>query len=355
MSDAKVLVTRGRERVNQETIIRARAPLRISFVGGGTDIPQYYDEHGGAVLSATINRYSHVSLYPRVDKEVRVRSLDLGTSVKYAIDEEPMYDGVLDLAKAAIRRMGSEKGFELDVDTEAPPGSGLGGSSAVTAAILGAIAEYTGVVVDEYEMAEIDFAVERLDLGVAGGKQDQYATVFGGFNVIEFHRDRVLVTPLRLSRDLLSDLEHHLILCYTGTVRPSLGLVERQVTSLHEGKAETLTRLARAKAMVLEMKEALLKRRLVRVGELLEESFVTKVRINPEVTNARIDELYQEAKTAGAVGGKLLGAGGGGYLLLFVQGDRRHAVREALVKAGGQLATFSFQDHGLQAWRSTCR
>ncbi len=354
-SSDRVLVTRDRRNVNRATIIRARAPLRISFVGGGTDIPAYYEKNGGAVLSSTINRYSHVNLYPREDGEVRIRSLDLGSSVNYRIDEEPIYDGAHDLAKAAIRRMGSERGFELDVATEAPPGSGLGGSSAVTAAILAAVRELTGVIVDEYEMAELNYKIERLDLGIAGGKQDQYATVFGGFNVIEFFRDRVLVTPLRLRREVLNELECHLMLCYTGQIRTSLGLVERQVRAFAEGRPESVSALARLHEMVFEMMEVLLKGQVRRFGELLDESLLTKKRMNPDITTPAIDEMYDLARKNGAIGGKLLGAGGGGYLLLFVEGHRRHDVKAALEKAGGQFTTFSFDEFGLQSWRSTCR
>jgi D-glycero-alpha-D-manno-heptose-7-phosphate kinase len=354
-SSDKVLVTRDRRNVNRETIIRARSPLRISFVGGGTDIPAYFETNGGAVLSSTINRYSHVNLYPREDSEVRIRSLDLGSTVNYRIEEEPIYDGALDLAKAAIRRMGSERGFELDVSTEAPPGSGLGGSSAVTAAVLEAIRELTGVIVDDYEMAELNYKVERLDLGIAGGKQDQYATVFGGFNVIEFFKDRVLVTPLRLRREVLNELECHLMLCYTGQIRTSLGLVEKQVRAYTEGKPESVAALRRLHEMVFEMMEVLLKGQVRRFGELLEESLVTKKRMNPHITTPAIDEMLALAKKHGAIGGKLLGAGGGGYLLLFVEGHRRHEVKSALEKAGGQFASFSFDEFGVQSWRSTCR
>ena len=286
---------------------------------------------------------------------MRIRSLDFGYSVKYFVDEEPTYDGVLDLAKAAIRRMGSDLGFELDVHTEAPPGSGLGGSSAVTSAVIGALMEYTGVVLDHYELAELNYTIERIDLGIAGGKQDQYATTFGGFNLIEFHKDRVVVTPLRIARDILNDLERHLVLCYTGKVRPSLGLVDIQIRYYHEGRLTTLEGMRRLHEMVYEMKEALLKGRLREFGELLDEALMNKKRMNPHISDARIDELYELAKKHGAIGGKLCGAGGGGYLMLFVEGHRRHEVLEALKRAGGQLTDFAFDDYGLQVWRSTCR
>jgi D-glycero-alpha-D-manno-heptose-7-phosphate kinase len=229
---ARTSVTHHRKEVNKRTIIRSKAPLRISFAGGGTDLPQYYREHGGAVLSTTINRYAHVTLYPRQSGEIRLRSLDLGTIVRYRADQEPTFDGVLDLAKAAIRRMGVDLGFELDIYTEAPRGSGLGGSSAVTSAILGAVREYTGVLLDAYELSELNYVIERVDLGISGGKQDQYATTFGGFNLIAFKGERVVVTPLRVDRDILNELECHLILCYTGRVRPRLGLVKAEMEDL---------------------------------------------------------------------------------------------------------------------------
>ena len=202
-----------RRAANQKTIIRAKAPLRLSFVGGGTDLPHYYNEHGGAVLSSTINRFSNVTLYPRQDNEVHVRSLDLDYSVRYRADETPSFDGFCDLAKATIRRLGSDLGFELDIHTEAPPGSGLGGSSAVTAAVIGALGEYSGLVLDQYELAELNYAIERVDLNIAGGKQDQYATTVGGFKLIEFYKHPVLVTPLRIPRDVLNDLTCNLMLC----------------------------------------------------------------------------------------------------------------------------------------------
>jgi D-glycero-alpha-D-manno-heptose-7-phosphate kinase len=343
-----------RNHVNRRTIIRAKSPLRLSFGGGGTDLPHYYEEHGGAVLSSTINRFSHVTLYPREDKEVHIRSLDLGFSIRYETAEATAFDGMGDLAKAAIRRIGGELGFELDIQTEAPPGSGLGGSSAVTSAVIGALVEYSGLVLDQYELSELNYTIERVDLSIAGGKQDQYATTFGGFNLIEFQKDKVLVTPLRIPRDVLNDLACHLMLCYTGKVRPGLGLIDTQIRYYKEKRATTLEGMRRIHEMTYEMKEALLKGRLLRFGELLDEAQLNKKRMNPHVMDSSLDGLCELAKQHGAIAGKLCGAGGGGYLLLFVQGQRRHEVREALEKAGCQFTDFAFDDHGLQVWRSQC-
>jgi D-glycero-alpha-D-manno-heptose-7-phosphate kinase len=349
------LRTGDRNHVNRRTIIRAKSPLRLSFAGGGTDLAHYYEEHGGAVLSSTINRFSHVTLYPREDNQVHIRSLDLGYAVKYSADEAPIYDGFADLAKAAIRRLGSDLGFELDIQTDAPPGSGLGGSSAVTSAVIGALGEYSGLVLDQYELAELNYAIERVDLAISGGKQDQYATTFGGFNLIEFQKDdKVLVTPLRIPRDVLNDLACHLMLCYTGKVRPSIGLIDKQVRYYKEGRQTTLDGMRRIHEMTYEMKEALLKGRLLRFGELLDEAQLNKKRMNPHVMDGALDDLCELAKQNGAIAGKLCGAGGGGYLLLFVHGQRRHEVRKALEQAGCQFTDFAFDDHGLQVWRSQC-
>lgn len=353
MAEGIVRVTHDRAAVNKQTIIRSKAPLRVSFAGGGTDLVQWYEQHGGAVLSSAVNRYSYVTLYPRDDDEIVIRSYDLGTNVNYKVNQEVL-DGVLDLAKAAIRRMGVELGFELDVYTEAPRGSGLGASSAVTSAILGAIREYTGVVLDAYELAELNYTIERMDLGIAGGKQDQYATTFGGFNVIEFHKDRVLVTPLRIDRDILNDLESHVFLCYTGQVRSDLGLIDKQVQYYQE-RQDTIAAMKKVHAQVYQMMEALLKGRLNTFGELLDEAYRAKKEMNPHVSTSRVDELYALAKKGGAVGGKLLGAGGGGYLMLYIPGAKVHDVRKSLEAHGGQFASFAFEERGLQVWRSRCR
>jgi len=354
-SEAKVLTTQARHAVNARTVIRAKSPLRISFVGGGTDLPHYYREHGGAVLSSTVNMYSHVTLTPREDHNISIRSLDFGQAAHFKVNEEPEFDGVLDLAKAAVRRMGTVVGAELDVYTQAPAGSGLGGSSAVTSAIIGALSEFTGVVMTPYEFAELNYRIEREDLGIGGGKQDQYATTFGGFNVLEFLSDRVIVTPLRVSPEVLNDLECHLMLCYTGKVRPKLGLIDKQVRLYMEGRQSTHDAMKRIHAMVFEMKEALLRGSLYEFGKLLHQAYENKRQMNPHASDRDIDALYQLALDNGAIGGKLCGAGGGGYLLLFVEAFRRNDVRQALENAGGEFTDFSFDDHGLQVWRSTCR
>jgi D-glycero-alpha-D-manno-heptose-7-phosphate kinase len=339
-----------------DTIVRARSPLRVSFSGGGTDLPHWYREHPGAVLSTTINRHAYVTLYPRDDQKVRIRSLDLGCTVHFSVDEPPAYDGVLDLAKAVIGRLGAGLGMDLEIRSDAPPGSGLGGSSALTAALIGAISGYRGKSFNESELAELNFEVERIDLKIVGGKQDQYATTYGGLNLIEFHPDRVEVSRVDVSWDVLNDLESHLLLCYTGRARADLGIVERQAKSCREGRTSTIDGLFRLYELVFEMKSAIVDGRLNDFGELLHESYLMKKRISPDLVRGTIaDRLYDEARGAGAIGGKLLGAGGGGYLLIYCETERQCEVRRALDRAGGRTLDFSFEPRGLQTWRSSSR
>lgn len=346
---------------NEETtgagsIIRAKAPVRVSFAGGGTDFPHWYDDHGGAVLCATINHYARVTLYPREDQSVRIRSVDLEYISNYHIEDGPAYDGVLDLAKAAIRRLGGHRGMDLDIRSDAPAGSGLGGSSALTAAAIGAVSAYEGKVLNNYELAELNYIVERQDLQIAGGMQDQYATTFGGFNIIEFSKNGVLVNPLRVDPAILNDLEAHLLLCSTGTVRLHHDLIHRQIRYYQENPLGTAEYMRRIYALVFEMKGALLKGRLNDFGAMLHDGFVNKKRMNPDVTEGtNADLLYEEARGHGAIGGKLMGAGGGGYLLIYCETHRQHEVRKALEAAGGRFIGFSLEPAGLQVWRTRCR
>jgi len=348
-------LTEGEAVTGPGTIIRSKAPVRVSFAGGGTDFPHWYDHRPGAVLCTTINHYTRVTLYPRDDEAVRMRSVDLGYMTDYLLGERPAFDGALDLAKATIARLGLRHGMDLDVRSDAPAGSGLGGSSALTAAVIGAVAAYQGREFTKYELSELNCLVERDDVKIAGGMQDQYACTFGGFNVIEFSKGRVLVNPLRIDPAILNDLEAHLLLCYTGGVRVDQGLIEKQIRFYREGRRTTLEGMQRIYELVFEMKEALLRGRLTEFGELLHEGFENKKRMNPEITSGtNTDILYQEARRNGAIGGKLMGAGGGGYLLLYCHTHRQHAVRKALEALGGKFTIFSFDHAGLQVWRTNC-
>lgn len=336
--------------------IRAKSPLRISFAGGGTDIREWYELHGGAVLSSTIDKSATVTLRPRPDSRLRIRSLDLKWAVDYHLKEEPTYDGILDLAKAAIAHFDVDKGFDIDIRSDAPAGGGLGGSSAVTSALIGALASYTDTQLSRTEMAELNYKIERIDLKISGGKQDQYATTFGGFNHIVFRDDGVAVAPLDVDANTLRDLETHLLLCYVGQVRSNTGLIDKQLDLLKDGRKATVEGMHRIQADVERMKDALASEDLERFGRILHEAFVHKKMMNPEVTKGTVvDELYEVAREQGALGGKLVGAGGGGHLVLYVPTSKQHLVRHAVEAVGGVFVECAFSASGLQVWKSPWR
>ena len=195
-------------------VYRAKAPLRISFCGGGTDMPNFFDDHGGVVLSTGIDKYTHVSLIPREDSKVSIKSLDFDLNLEFHVDKAPIYDGVLDLAKAVIHELGLKKGFDLYVHSDVPPGSGLGTSSMFTVAILGVLLKFLNDTWDKYDIAETAYQIERIKLAIKGGKQDQYAAAFGGFNLIEFYKERTVVNALSIHKSILNDLNCHLMMCY---------------------------------------------------------------------------------------------------------------------------------------------
>lgn len=338
---------------------RARAPLRVSFIGGGTDLPSYYTQHGGAVLTSTISRYAHVTVSPRDDGVISLFSVDFGRAVNYRLDEKPFHDEALKLAVAAVDRFREHgklmSGIDVRIQTDAPAGSGLGGSAAVTVALLSALKQLLGIALTKYELAELAYTVERLDLKISGGKQDQYQVAFGGFNLIEFADDRILVTPLRLDSDIVYDLEYHCLLCYTGKTHTSARIIDGLERYIREGRPETMEGLRETYGLVYQMKEALLLGDLSRFAEILDHAWQVKMKLNlPQVTNSFIDEMYELARHHGALGGKLLGAGAGGYLLLFCEGDKKRQVREQLQRAGGQFMEFSFVNEGVVTWLGTC-
>jgi len=334
-------------------IFRARAPLRISFAGGGTDVPPFPEREGGQVLNATINRYTYGTLRPRRDDQVHIESLDVGQSAHYAIRESPIFDGKLDLAKAAVRRVAdaNSRGFELFLQSSVPPGSGLGLSSTLIVAVIGVLKEFRSLDLTDYELADLAYRIEREDLGIMGGLQDQYAATFGGFSFLECDGERVLVNPLRIKPEVVLELEHNLLLCYTGGRRASHNIIEDQMSRFQRREQDTVEGLREQKRLAVEMKSALLRKELSAFGELLDAAWQAKRRMSPQITTDRIEELYDEARRAGTIGGKVTGAGGGGYLLLYCRERSKHKVADAVTRAGGAVMDFSFTNDGLVTWR----
>jgi D-glycero-alpha-D-manno-heptose-7-phosphate kinase len=333
-------------------LIRSKAPLRISFAGGGTDVRPFFEKDGGCVLNATINHHAWGSLSPREDGKIQIESVDLGLSLSFEPHAEMAYDGKLDLVKAAIRNVGgqSSSGFDLLLHSDAPPGSGLGSSSTLMVTLVGLLQRFKNLPLTDYEVSHLAYTIEREHMGIKGGMQDQYAATFGGFNFIEFEKDRVIVNPLRINREVVNELEHNLLLCYTGTTRASDHIIDDQIRRYEGHDEDTLSGLRHQKRLAVEMKNALLKRRLDEFGALLHEAWQFKKKLSSKITNPRIDEIYEVARREGALGGKITGAGGGGYMLFYCRFEKKHRVAEAVKKLGATLTPFAFEFHGLQTW-----
>ena len=330
-------------------VIRGRAPLRVSFGGGGTDVEPFCVEQGGAIIGSTINKYAYCSIIPRDDDQITVHSLDFDMTVKYNAKENYVCDGRLDLVTAALRAMDIKQGCEVYLQCDAPAGSGLGTSSTVMVSLLTAMARWKGITLDNYAMADLAYGVERIDLGISGGYQDQYAATFGGFNFIEFHgRNNVVVNPLRIRRDIINELQYNLLLCYTGNIHVSANIIKDQVSNYK--KTDAFQAMCEVKALSYAMKDELLKGNLHNFGRLLDYGWESKKRMSSKITNPQIDMLYDEAKKAGALGGKLLGAGGGGFLLVYCPYNVKHQVARRLEAAGGQLMDWNFELRGAQSW-----
>jgi D-glycero-alpha-D-manno-heptose-7-phosphate kinase len=333
-------------------LIRSRAPLRISYAGGGTDVSPYCDEHGGAVLSATIDRFAYCTIKPRDDKVVTVRSLDFNRNEHWTADPTMLiYDGNLDLVKAVMKHFDIDRGFDMFLHCDAPPGSGLGSSSTVMVALIGAISEWLGAPLSLYDVAKLAFVLEREELGFPGGRQDQYAAAFGGFNFIEFRGDDVVVTPLRVRADILHELHYLTLLCYTGRTRDSGDIIKKQSKNMSEKKPQVLAALDDAKRLATEQREALVKGDVHHMGELLDASWEAKKKFTSSISNERIDTIYRTAKDNGAIGGKISGAGGGGFMYFICEYDRKHEVAKALNALGVEIRNFNFEKNGVQTWR----
>ncbi len=319
-------------------------------------MPPYCDERGGVVLSATVNRYACATLIPGGDK-FEVRSLDYDSSISYGIDDSFVYDGQLDLAKGVIdhfrQQNGFSEGMEIYLHNDAPPGSGLGSSSAITVALIGAIADYQRLPLDSYQIAELAYRIERMEVGIKGGKQDQYAAAFGGFSFIEFHNGLTVVNSLRLRPETICELEYSLIFAYVGGQHFSSHIIERQVQNYMGGREEAVQAMDRIKELAYEMKRALLLGRLRTFGELLDAAWENKKKMADGISNSRIDEIYYEARRAGALGGKISGAGGGGFMFFFCDPRRRFAVQNRLLQLNAQLVNFSFVQEGVRTWTVT--
>ncbi|MCD6353944.1 MAG: GHMP kinase [Prolixibacteraceae bacterium] len=337
-------------------IIRSRAPLRLGLAGGGTDVSPYSDIYGGAILNATINLFAYASIIPRNDGQIVLNAIDRGEKFEYKSIEELPLDGNLDLLKGIYNRVVKNftkrsLSFELTTIVDAPAGSGLGSSSTLVTAIVGAFAEWLKIPLGEYDIAQLAYQIERIDLGYAGGKQDQYAATFGGVNFMEFYdHGKVIVNPLRIRSNVLNELAYNLVLYYTGTSRLSSTIIEKQQKSIQQKDSNPINAMHKTKEIAILIKEAILKADLNSIGEILHEGWQVKKQLAQGISNEQIDRIYEEARNAGALGGKISGAGGGGFMFFFCPGNTRFEVIKTLNKFGGQIAPFQFTKNGLSSW-----
>lgn len=328
---------------------RARSPVRISFGGGGSDLTHYFAGEAGAVINTTISLYSHATLRIRNDEQVIVHSRDLGESL-YAKDlhEALTKTGNFGLIQALLKVVHPEFGFELFLHSDFPMNSGLGGSAVVSACILGCFNKFRQDQWDLHELAEMAFQAERLYLGVAGGWQDQYATVFGGFNFMEFRMDQNIVHPLRIHSDIQLELEESLILCDTGVMHDSGEIHEDQ--RIHMQQENIRQQVQTNVELTYRTRNHLLRGRLLQFGQSLHEAWQLKRKFSDRISNDKLDKIYENALSYGAIGGKLLGAGGGGFFLFYVPPFRKHEFIEGIESDGLKVCPFRFEQEGLRAW-----
>ncbi|MBQ7702148.1 MAG: kinase [Candidatus Methanomethylophilaceae archaeon] len=328
--------------------IRARAPLRIGIAGGGTDVDPYASTYGGCVFNSTINKYAYCTLVPRDDDIMKVKSRYFGR-YKTRLNHGPLkFDGNMDLAKAVANHFEIERGFTLDIHSDVPSGSGLGGSSTMIVAIIAAISEWIGKKMDKYEMADLAYKLEREDIGLKGGKQDQYASVFGGFNLIDFGKE-VKVNPVEIDQRIIDELQCRSVMCFTGMSRESAKVIDSQITAYKNH--QNIDALDQSKILAKELCEAVVKGKLDVAGELLDQSWQYKKQFSSSVSNRNINSLYNIAKSQGAIGGKVSGAGGGGFMFFICEYDKKAIVAQELKKHGAEVTDFMFEPNGVKTWR----
>ena len=333
-------------------VIRSIAPLRIGIAGGSSDLPHFAREYGGLVLNATINKYVYASLIPRSDGSISIKSHDYNIIVNGRADKTLPYDGNLDLIKAVINRVHvlhpeAIPGFDIIVSSDAPPGAGLGTSSTVVVAILGLFREWLDLNLNDYNLANLAWEIERRDLAMAGGSQDQYAAVFGGFNFMEFHKDgSVIVNPLRIRPWVLKELQHNILLVYTGLTHTSADLIRDQQKNT-ERNIEYITHI---KEIATAAKEDLLTEDLTNFGNILSLEWSYKKKLSDSVTNEVIDKMEQAAIENGAEGLKVTGAGGGGMMIVYADWAKKHGIAEALRKLGCSPWDFAWENNGVYTW-----
>ena len=337
--------------------IRSKAPLRLGFAGGGSDVSPYSELYGGLILNATINLYAYCTIEETNDNTVTVTATDLGVSVTYPLGKELPVDGTLDLHKGVFNRVVKDFGVipvgcRITTYSDAPAGSGLGSSSTMVVCILKAFVEWYNLPMGDYEIARLAYQIERIDLGLSGGKQDQYAAAFGGFNFMEFLPDgNVIVNPLRIKRWIVDELESSIVLYYTGASRSSAAIIEEQKKNTSSGKSNAVEAMHRIKQSAIDMKRVLLEGNMEGFSWILGKAWEDKKKMATAITNPMIQEAFDVAFAAGATAGKVSGAGGGGFIIFMTDPAKRRLVINALNDMPGQVVGFQFSEGGTHGWK----
>lgn len=335
---------------------RSKAPFRIGLAGGGTDVSPYSDNFGGAILNATINLYAYTTIIPIESNEIVFKFSSTNKEKRFKSAQELPVEGDLILQIGVYNRLVKEfnlnsLSFEMTTTMDVPTGSGLGTSSTLVVSIIGAFVEWLKLPLGEYDIAQLAYSIEREDLQMEGGKQDQYAATFGGINFMEFYENnKVVVNPLRIKEELIEELQYNLILYYTQKTRESSTIIKQQMENALNNKKEAVKAMHTIKEQAFLMKQALLKEDLNELGVILNESWENKKRMAKGITNPVIDEIYSGAIESGAIGGKISGAGGGGFMIFYCTDESKFHVTETLSKFGGEVKSYQFTTKGLTHW-----
>lgn len=342
---------------NNKMIIRSKAPLRLGLAGGGSDVSPYSDIYGGIIMNATINLYAYCTIEERDDNRITIESYDGDCMESYPLSIELEIDGRASLLKGSYNRVMRVfnlplRACKITTYNDAPAGSGLGTSSTMVVAILKAFVEWHSLPLGDYEIARLAYEIERKDLQLSGGKQDQYAAAFGGFNYMEFlEDDMVIVNPLKVKRWIINELEASIVLYFTGRSRSSAAIIDEQKKNTSSGNNKSIEAMHRIKQSAIDMKLAVLKGDMKAFARILGQGWEDKKKMAGAITNPIIEEAFDVAIKAGALSGKVSGAGGGGFIIFFVEPTKKMMVIEALEKLGGFTKHFNFTDGGANGWK----
>jgi D-glycero-alpha-D-manno-heptose-7-phosphate kinase len=332
-------------------IVRSKSPFRISFGGGGTDMDPYCREHGGCVISTAIDRHAFVTLEPRDDKKFRISSLNYNEELVFKKGDKD-YTTNFEIFKGIVNVLEIEDGFNITTYSEIPAGSGMGGSSSLSVTLIGAFDAYYNFGLSEYEIAQKAYDIERIELEQKGGYQDQFAAAYGGFNFIKF-TNSVEVTPIRTSEEMINELQYRLILCYIGGSHFSSDIQVEVLRGYEIKKKSYMEVMQDLKDVALTMKDIIESNDiglLNEFGELLHKGWLAKKSLSSKISNKEVEHFYLTSRKFGVLGGKLLGAGGGGHLLLFSEPNKKHRIIQELEKIGGKIVNFHFNPKGLEVW-----